>query len=277
MQIDDRIAKENNIQGHQQSYFNYFLNLYDVQGKDILEIGGAMPSTLVLDFLAVKSWTCVQSSDYEKYRSDNQIPSQERESSYSFIYGNLEEFAVDSRFENNYDAIFSIACFEHIHKLPEALKVMYKSLRPEGKLFSMFSPIWSGPWGQHYTSEAPARFDSIRPAEGWTTQSIFSGPWDHLLLSRLQFFEHYKAKFDEEFAAELMYMTFNSPQVNRYFFEDYIAFIRATGFKELILNGLFTMPDSPETAQSLTILRNRYLSFGYANFSDAGIVAFLRK
>ena len=42
---------------HQASFLHAFLQIYNVKGKDILELGGAMPKALVIDHLGANSWT----------------------------------------------------------------------------------------------------------------------------------------------------------------------------------------------------------------------------
>jgi SAM-dependent methyltransferase len=195
-----------------------------------LKWAGPCPVHWCWDYLGANSWTCIQSSEYAQYCNDNQIPSMHMMATRYFpIYANIEELLDDNRLKAKFDAVFSIACFEHLHKLPQALNVIYQALRPSGILFSMFAPIWSGPWGQHYTGTIPDRFDPIKPGQHWSTGDIF-GPWDHLLMSRFKFFEHYKVKFDAAFSEELTYITYNSPQINRYYFEDYEHFFNQTKF-----------------------------------------------
>lgn len=275
IQIDDATAATYGIHGHQHSYFNTFLQLYDIRNKDVLEVGGAMPGGLVLDHLGANSWTAVQSAEYALHRDDNQVPTQSSfEGRYYPIFRNIEDLADDADFHHRYDVIFSIACFEHIHKLPQALKAMRRALKPGGRLFTMFAPIWSGPWGQHYTDKVPDRFKAIEPPGGWANQHIF-GPWDHLLLSRVQFYQHCAERFDPDYAEELTYITYNSPQINRFFFEDYEAVLSASGMRKLLLNGLFRFPETDMSLKITAVLRQRYAYAGYNNFSDAGIVAFL--
>lgn len=275
MQIDRSVALQHQLSEHQSNFFNAFLSVYDIQGQDVLEVGGAMPSALVLEHLGARSWTCVQSGEYAQHRSDNQKPSS-TSSRYTHIYANIEDLHTDSIMASRFDAVFSIACFEHIHKFPQALRVMRRALKQGGVLFSLFAPIWSGPWGQHYTDAVPERFDCIKPLGGWTTSEIF-GPWDHLLMSRHQFIEHYSKKFDRLFAEELMYITYNSPQINRYFFEDYLEFIKQENFNIKIFKGEFSLPSTEETRETLKLLAKKFDGSGYKNFTNAGIIAFLQK
>ena len=125
MLIDEELAQKFGISGHQKSYLNTFLQVCEIRGRHILEVGGAMPGDLVIGHLGAESWTSVQSKDYELLRDDNQIPRPNGfDGQYKVIYRNIEELGSDAYFQDRFDFIFSIACFEHLHKLPEALLVL---------------------------------------------------------------------------------------------------------------------------------------------------------
>ena len=51
--------------------------------------------------------------------------------------------------DNQFDFIFSLATFEHIHNLPAVLKECHRILKDKGVLFTLFGPIWSSAWGHH--------------------------------------------------------------------------------------------------------------------------------
>ena len=72
---------------------------------------------------------------------------------YRHLYLDIEEISQD--YYGQYDLIFSIACFEHIHRLHQALRVMHQCLSPGGRLFTMNSPIWSAFDGHHLPIERP--------------------------------------------------------------------------------------------------------------------------
>jgi SAM-dependent methyltransferase len=276
-QVNDNVAARFGLKGHLQSYLNLFLEFYDIRGKDVLEIGGAMPRDLVIQELGASSWTAVQSAEYASQRGDNQIPSEnEDEGKYRSVFENIENLNDDLTFNSSFDVVFSIACFEHIHRFPEALQVMYRALRPCGRLFTAFAPIWSGPWGHHYDFGIPDRFDIIKPLGGWNSQNIF-GPWDHLVMSRTQFYDLYSKKFDDDFSRQLTYIIYNSTHINRFFFEDYKFFIDLSSFKILLFQGVFSMSDRELTINAVKFLQNKFAGQGYLNFTDAGIVAFLEK
>jgi len=256
---------------HQGSFFREFMRVYDIRGKDILELGGAMPRKLVLDFCQANSWTCVQSEEYGKYRSDNQQPSQSDSSAgYRFYFTQAEEFCEEHK--QKYDAVFSIAAFEHFLHLPKVFRLLPNLLKPEGVLFSIFAPIWSGPYGQHFTHILPERFKASN-SEFTGTQQLFDTPWDHLLLSPSQYLIRYTEKFDREFAELLTYETYQSPQINRFILNDYKQVALAANFKSKFLAPQFTMPTHSLEVfrKELKTLQAKYHSNDPMDFLNAGI------
>ena len=131
------------------------LNAVGFTDKDVLEVGGSLPPEFTFDYLKVSSWTALETPEYEKALNDagglthkgtllfsNAIEVKKgfgpvRENRYNFFLANIEEMP-DTHF-GQYDLVFSIATFEHIHKFPQALNKMYHALRSGGKLFSLFS------------------------------------------------------------------------------------------------------------------------------------------
>ena len=101
----------------------------NLKGKKLLEIGGVLPNQLLFDDLGVSKYINIESPDYidaesgESYSSKYQ-PHKDKET----IYCNAEE--VENYIEDeSIDSIFSVACFEHIYDLPEALKCCHKCLK----------------------------------------------------------------------------------------------------------------------------------------------------
>jgi SAM-dependent methyltransferase len=257
-----------NLLSYHIPYLKQFCKEFDVRGKDILEVGGAMPKEIVIDFLGANSWTATEDPMYDKIlpNSSNQqtIGSRKSADSYTTILKNIEEF--DTSFNEKFDCIFSIACFEHISKLPEALIKMWSTLKPGGKLFSMFSPIWSCHDGHHaYHLSIPEKFSN------GSVQQIFT-PWEHLVKNRRELHRDLKLKFDAEFADKVIYEVFNNPHINRYFSEDYEYMFQNSPFRldKFFPSYQVTVPEPYQ--QKLESMCN-----GYKIFSNMGFYVFISK
>lgn len=266
-----------------QKVFNlsYHLNYLEVcrqriplQGLDVLEVGGACPPSLVIDQLGCNSWTGVEAPSYDEelgkanqfHRNAGDRDQQQRhQGRYRHLYLNIEEISQDHY--GQYDLIFSIACFEHIARLPLALEVMHRCLRPGGKLFTMHSPIWSAFDGHHLPVGIPERFDRNDPDR----KQIFA-PWGHLLQTRQQTYQDISNRFDREFAEEIIYYTYNSNHINRYFSEDYLCIFKASSFD--VIEHQITFPFNPTSALQLALERRWP---GYTQFSNNGILAILEE
>jgi len=260
---------------------SYHLNYLEVcqqfvplRGLDVLEVGGALPASLVIDHLGCNSWTAVEAPAYDQElgaanqfhrNSEDQQHQKKHAESYEHLYLDIETIPEDHY--GQYDLIFSIACFEHIHRLPQALRVMHQCLRPGGRLFTMHSPIWSAFDGHHLPIERPSKFRQTADEQNW----IFK-PWEHLLLTRSQAFHVMKDRFDSAFAEEVIYYTYNSDHINRYFSEDYLMAFQASLFaiNQFQLTFLSTPPPDVQTA-----LEQR--NPGYKQFAKKGILGLLRK
>jgi len=241
---------------------------------DVLEIGGSLPASLVIDHLGCNSWTAVEAPSYDEELGEaNQFHRNLAEKQrllelgqrYRHNYCNAEDLGDDHL--NQYDLIFSIACFEHINRLPLALEKMLQYLKPGGKLFTMHSPIWSAFDGHHLPVGIPDRFDKQFPQQNY----IFR-PWGHLLQSRSQTFADIRSRFDRAFAEEVIYNTYNSNHINRYFSEDYRVIFDESGFQ--VLEFQITFPRNP-TPEIQAALESRYP--GYKQFGNNGIYAILQK
>jgi hypothetical protein len=255
-------------------YLDACFQKISLRGMDVLEIGGALPASLVIDHLGCNSWTAVEAPSYdEELGGANQFHRNLAEQQrlleigrrYRHFYCNAEDLGDDHH--NQYDLIFSIACFEHINRLPLALERMLLYLKPGGKLFTMHSPIWSAFDGHHLPIGIPERFDRKLPH-----QSYIFKPWGHLLQSRSQTYIDIRNRFDSSFAEEVIYNTYNSNHINRYFSEDYRVVFDDSGFD--VVEYQITFPRNP-TAELQAALESRFP--GYTQFGNNGIYAILQK
>ena len=236
-------------------------------GLDVLEVGGALPPPLVIDHLGCNSWTAVESPEYDwELGAANQINKHNlvldgnntSQTRYKHCLMNIE--TADQPLHSQFDLIFSIAAFEHISRLPKALEAMFLCLRPGGRLFTMFSPVWSAHDGYHLPLSIPKRFQI---QEG--TDYIFK-PYGHLLQTRKSVYADLKQRFDSSFAEEVVYYTYNSPHINRYFTDDYCSFFTQSAFQIDSLLLTFVNHPAPNLQKALC---ERYPS--YSNFANNGI------
>lgn len=242
--------------------------LVGFENKDVLEVGGSLPPDFVFDYLGVKSWTGIETPDYDKSleetggithtgtiikdiknTSDYKFEDKQQ-GKYNLYLENIED--LPEEYYNQYDLIFSIATFEHIHKLPLALDKMFLALKPGGKLFSMFSPIWSAHDGHH--------LPDIVDKQG--KKFVFYGycpipPWGHLLMTPPEMYSHLCQFTDKETANLIVYYIYHSPHINRLFTEDYLEYINQSSFTTDYIDLIPSLPLDLELKSKLEELYPR--------------------
>lgn len=249
--------------------------------KDVLEVGGSLPPEFVFDILAAKTWTAVETPDYEDslaeaggithkgtllHTDTDVIPTKGFGSPfaarYSFLLAEIEDLPECHR--EKYDLVFSIATFEHVQKMPAALDRMYQALKPGGKLFSLFSPIWSAFDGHH--------LPEMNDATGRRVDRSIIPPWGHLLARPPEMYRYLCRRTDPETAGTMVYYIYQAPFINRLFTEDYFSYIAQTPFKVINVARVFTAAVPPNIQSTLAALYP-----GYAHFDNNGLYMILEK
>lgn len=250
-------------------------------GKHVLEVGGSLPPNLVFDILGAKTWTAIETPDYEDalaeaggithkgtllHMDTDVTPSKgfgtPLAARYNFLLANIED--LPECHHEKYDLVFSIATFEHIQKMPSALDRMYRALKPGGKVFSLFAPIWSAFDGHHL----PEMVD----VSGRKVDRSMIPPWGHLLARPPEMYRYLCTRTDPETAGTMVYYIYHSPFINRFFTEDYISYIKQTRFKVINLTRAFTAPVPPNIHHTLATLYP-----GRAHFDNNGLYVILEK
>lgn len=258
-----------------------------LSGMDVLEVGGSLPKDFVLKELNVKSWTCLESPEFTR------MSTEERETgtremdlgstlpglgivgegarkphlapgSFTMFYENIED--LPALHDSRYDRIFSVACFEHILRFPQALRRMYRALKVGGKLFTMFSPIWSSYNGHHL----PPTTDAQGNRYFFNNSPI--PPWGHLTMRPAQLREFLCQKMDAETAEQIVYLVHTSPHINRFFSEDYVQFVEQSPFAVLKLEGTF-----PAQLDAAGQARLERLFPGRKHFANNGMLMVLAR
>lgn len=245
----------------------------------VLEVGGSLPKELVIDELGSETWWAIEDFDYwtslpkdgggtrpkelpAKLLAD--VTVEDLEAPHRILLGKVEE--LPDAMQEQFTRIFSIACFEHIHRLGLALEKMYAALRPGGLLFTMFSPIWSAHEGHH--------IPDIVDGNGvkWTKGKPPFGPWSHLLMSPPEMEQYLKTKMDAKSAADLVYHIYHNPHINRFMTEDYVRYFHQSPFEIEKIIPSFQVPIDDKVQAGL-----EERCPGYKHFSNCGILAVLRK
>jgi SAM-dependent methyltransferase len=245
----------------------------DLFGKSVLEVGGSLPAGLVLEDIGAKQWTAIEEIDYwneisAELPTNNISPIETAKYKstikYQILTGGIEN--LPESFYQKFDVIFSIATFEHIAKLPDALDKMYKALRPGGKVFSLFSPIWSAHDGHHLTDV----YDEYGNFYYFGKSPI--PPWSHLLMRPIEMYDYLiNANHSRSFANKVIYYIYNSNHINRFMFEDYVDIINRTYFSKKSITPFFDSQIPNEIHQRLE------KKYGIRNFSSNGMLVLLER
>lgn len=259
--------------------------LVGLKGKDVLEVGGSLPARFVLEELGVRRWVSIEEMDYwrESTATGHQqgtppvvtpnIPVTEVKAidslgSHAVLHGRIEN--LPPSLHGQFDVIFSIAAFEHIDRMPQALKAMFQALRPDGAVFTMYSPIWSSHDGHHL----PKIADSHGNLFDFSNSPI--PRWGHLTMRPPELYRYLLDHTDAVAAGEIVYYVYHSPHINRLFTEDYITFFQQSSFSIDKLQLTFPFQGPAELVQrAQKTLEGMYP--GRKNFMNNGILAVLRK
>ena len=113
---------------------------------------------------------------------------------------------------------------------------------------------------------SPERFDRNDP-----DRKQIIGNWGYLLQTRKQTYQDIKTRFDREFAEEIIYYTYNSSHINRYFSKDCLSVFQASSFE--VVEHQITFPFNPTTAIQQALERRWP---GYTQFGNSGVLAVLQ-
>jgi SAM-dependent methyltransferase len=232
--------------------------LVGLRGKRVLEVGGSLPAEFVRDHLGVAQWTAVEELAYwrtvDKVEHLTDSPLQQKadakltdatadllEKDYALLDGAIED-APDA-LAGRFDVAFSIACFEHVSRLPKALDRIARLLKPGGQLFTMFSPVWSAHDGHH--------LPEITDRSGRTFKFDRSPipPWGHLLAGPSGLYQYLCNHTDAATAGEMVYYVYHAPHINRLFAEDYVAYFQQSPLHVKVCDGTFPI-DIPARMQA---------------------------
>ncbi len=129
--------------------------------------------------------------------------------------------------EHEFDLVYSLATFEHVHDLQRAVQQIHRVLRPGGLLIANWSPIWNGFDGHHYGATVKE------------TQAI-ELPWAHLIFDRttLPAYLVDGEGFDRSHARKATEAIYESDWLNRQSLRAYRAAFAHPGFQVQRFDGI---------------------------------------
>ncbi|CAN7541467.1 class I SAM-dependent methyltransferase [Phenylobacterium sp. LjRoot219] len=242
-----------------------FLRLIDqvcpLAGKKVLEIGGSnLPRELLFDGVKASQWICVDDvTTYHEHdvREVNPLLKDHYSATRTFRHSDdaaailaedhaiIDGDAADLNLTDHFDVVISIAAFEHVHKFAPMLDRIYDSLNVGGQLLSLFQPIWSCVNGHHIVGISDAAGNKI------DFTSNLMPHWGHLLYTPPQMYKYLCERTDAKCAADIVYEVYNSTQVNRLFFEDYVDYVENSKFRAKVVTPLGQREVPEATAQAL--------------------------
>jgi ubiquinone/menaquinone biosynthesis C-methylase UbiE len=148
--------------------------------------------------------------------------------------------AMDLDFPSaHFDSAYSFGCFEHISCTGQALNEVYRVLKPGGRVYLQFWPIWTSVIGHHSNFWVPEKVTDIPP-------------WGHLYLSPLELKDHLLLNYPLEEVERTIDDVYFSPRINR------------TGFRQQVLNFL----TSPFRSVSLEKIQSSCREFSFGERKD---------
>ncbi len=194
-----------------------------LSGLRVLEIGGALPRDLVIDHYRAASWTAVDdvsaysavtgisAASHRKLDSTSEPAS---DGDYCAYDGDVHR--LPPSFRGAFNAILSIATFEHIADLESALARMASALKADGVLLAQVGPIWSGWRGYHIY---PDYFNQYAEQTRDLLDRLV--PWQHLMMDAADMMRWLRTRYSEPFSKIVVDSIYHSPRLNRLFVSEY--------------------------------------------------------
>jgi len=121
--------------------------------------------------------------------------------------------------DNTFDLVYSISTFEHINRIEETLAEVRRVLKPYGKFFAVFAPVWTSVCGYHaYSNKSAFSERAIKRGDDKDEEIIYAiPPWGHLFMSPEEMAQHLRTQgIDEHRIDVINRFIYDDDGINRY-------------------------------------------------------------
>ncbi len=178
-------------------------------GKHVVEVGGCVPPAAVRK-LGVASWTACDLR-----------PGEVQDQGYRAIACDAAAIPVG---DASFDTAYSVCAFEHFGDVDAVLREVQRVLKPGGRLFTQFAPIWTCAVGHHVWIRDDERTtltfnDRVVPA------------WGHLLLEEHELAPYLEIVRGPSLARRIADYIWRATYINRRCEADFRRAVAASGFE----------------------------------------------
>jgi SAM-dependent methyltransferase len=205
------LTRGRDLAGYQAVALDRFVKRVPLAGKSVLEIGCVRDMRLLKQFAARGAAHCVGlNNDAELFGGSSEL----QDGGLRLVFGDAAELPFPDR---HFDALFSVATFEHILDLPCALREMHRVLRPGGIVYTNFGPIWSCGKGHHVRVQ-------VGDQRAWHGDARLNPLPDfcHLLLAPSELRSALVGRVSPVLEQPIADWVYSDPGINRMFHHEYV-------------------------------------------------------
>lgn len=110
--------------------------------------------------------------------------------------------------DNEFDAVITVSTFEHIGNTAKVLSEIRRVLKPYGRFYTSFRPVWTSIVGHHF----------VAPEDDWWNEEHLAliPPWGHLYMSEPEMKRHLESEnVQEPLKSQILDFIYHSALINR--------------------------------------------------------------
>jgi SAM-dependent methyltransferase len=233
----------------QNGFRDFIPLLTNIAGKDVLAMGYSEPQ--IDELIAKYQPKSITALTLWQNHRDAEI------TRHRLVIGDITKTVALA--DDSFDSVASFSVLEHVADVAAAMRETLRLLRPGGDVCLAFGPVWSCAYGHHIYINPPDK--PLLNFSLWDMPAFM-----HLLSSPVEIHDYYlKSGYSEQEAQSAVHYCFESDNINRVMFEDYLDIFRTN----YIIDKLVTMYNHVPIS-ILEILRRKYPR--YRDFTSYGAI-----